>query len=137
MAGTLASFRPGTSHEACAFFDAIEVATGERVPHVHFVAGEQFPLGSEPKGLIPNRRFRPDGYVAERREVWFYHGDWFHGWPPGHPKHETFVIGNHWGPDRYVATMAVMQLFKEHGFVVKYAWGSDFKLHGIQSIRTL
>jgi hypothetical protein len=135
-AGTLASFYPGASKAACQFFDAVELRLGRRLPHVHLVPG-QSPEGTEARDLVPGRRFRPDAYVAELKEVWFYHGDWFHGFPPGHAKHLSFVHRDQWGPDLVEATMDSMRLFLDAGYSVKYAWESKWQSDGLDAIETL
>jgi len=114
----------------------VEAAEGIDLPHIHIVPGE-LPQGSEVGGLIPGRRLRPDSYRPEQREVWFYHGDWYHGFPPGHRKHESFIVGDQWGPDVYTATMKMMQLFVDQGMSVKYTWETEFLRIGMAAIVTL
>jgi hypothetical protein len=116
----------GVSKEACAFFDGWFRETGEEIPHVHFT-GDGTVTGSEVGGLVPCRRFKPDGYVEDTREAWWNHGDWYHGYPPWHHKHECFVHREQWGPDVYKSTLDMMQLFADQGMLVKYIWGSDYK----------
>jgi hypothetical protein len=114
----------GCSKEACNFFDLWLEETGQDILHLH-VSGAKVE-GSEVAGLVPKRRFKPDGYVAEKKEAWFYHGDWWHGYPPWHPEHESFVHHGEWGPDLYKATMDMMDAFVQQGITVRYIWGTDF-----------
>ena len=110
----------GASFAACGFFDAWERLTGDVLPHVHFSRPGTPTTGAEATGLVPGRRLLPDAYVAEQIEVCFFHGDYYHGYPPQHPKHETHVVGGLGGPDWYHATMDATRLFGEHGYSVKY-----------------
>jgi len=94
---------------------------------VHLVPG-QLPEGIEVSGLIPGRRFRPDGYVPERREAWFFHGNWFHGYPPDHEKHESAVNNGESSKELYEATLGMMELFVRQGYRVKCVWEHEYRL---------
>jgi hypothetical protein len=53
----------GGSYEACCCFDRLERALGIKLPHIHYIKGGGTE-GSEEKGLIPGRQYRPDSYVS-------------------------------------------------------------------------
>ena len=120
----------GYSREAMNFFEQIWHRYGHDVGH----RGD-----NEKRGLIQNSRMRPDGYdpnpirmsfVAHsfggtKGTVWLYHGDFFHGYPPWHPAHESRVNGGKWGPDCYRRTVDQMDTYVRHGYTVLYIFGSD------------
>jgi hypothetical protein len=120
----------GYSREAMNFFEQIWHRYGHDVGH----RGD-----NEKRGLIQNSRMRPDGYdpnpirmsfVAHsiggtKGTVWLYHGDFFHGYPPWHPEHESRVNGGKWGPDCYRRTVDQMDTYVRHGYTVLYIFGSD------------
>jgi G:T-mismatch repair DNA endonuclease (very short patch repair protein) len=75
---------------------------------------------------------KPDGFDppvsgdTHKGTVWQYHGTHFHGYPPDHPDHETYVHNGKWGPDCYHDTVKKMQLYKNAGYRVKYVWSCDY-----------
>ena len=129
VAGTHVASPPGASRVACEFFDRWEALTGERVPHIHHNGSEW--VGKEVTGLVPGRRCRPDGYVAGTGgalgTVWLFHGNWWHGYPPEHPKHETCIAHGRWSPDEYQATLAQMDEYARAGCAVRCVWGHEYK----------
>ena len=127
LAGSLSAHFPGASRMACEFFDRWKRLTGEDIPHVH-LAPDQPPKGAEVQGLVPGRRFRPDGYIPERREAWFFHGNWFHGFPPDHEKHNSAVNNGASSKELYAATLGVMELFVQNGYTVKCVWEHEYRL---------
>jgi len=74
----------------------------------------------------------PDGYnppspgETHRGTVWQYHGVYFHGYPPEHPNHESYVFNGAWGPAKYAETIEKMQRYKNAGYRVRYAWSCDY-----------
>ena len=115
-AGTKCSLRAGASHAACEAYHVLELVLKTIFPnlaigqgeHVHFGQGED-PTGHELKPFA-NARIGVDGTF---RDVYgsiiaFYqfHGNYYHGFPPGHPKHLTFGCNHCWGPCLYNRTMA-------------------------------
>jgi hypothetical protein len=123
-AGTLFASVHGASKAACECFDRLERQLGYKLPHVHFSATGT--VGQEITGLIPGSRARPDSFVRDRNEVWLYHGNYFHGYPPGHEKHESVCNNGKTSPELYEATMIQMQLYKEHGYTVNYIWEHEY-----------
>ena len=129
LAGTHVESKSGASVIACKCFDRWERLTGERIGHrVRYIAaiGGSRAEGREITGLIPNSKIQPDGYQEETKTVWLYHGNYFHGYPPDHPKHETRGIGGKWGPDLYKKTMEDMALYARHGYTVRYIWEHEY-----------
>ena len=86
----------GASTAACDFFDALAAETGGRVSYNHArTKDSQGKPISEVSGLVEPHKNRPDGVrsfvkVADEPsvdfiaslEVCFYHGNYYHGWPP-------------------------------------------------------
>ena len=129
LAGTHVESKNGASIIACECFDRWERLTGERIGHrVRYIAcvGGSRTEGREMRGLIPGRRIQPDGYQEETKTVWLFHGNYFHGFPPDHPKHETYLNNGNWGPDLYKKTMEQMALYASHGYTVRYVWEHEY-----------
>ena len=129
LAGTHVESKNGASIIACECFDRWERLTGERIGHrVRYIAcvGGSRTEGREMRGLIPDRRIQPDGYQEEAKTVWLFHGNYFHGYPPDHPKHETYLNNGKWGPDLYKKTMEQMALYASHGYTVRYVWEHEY-----------
>ena len=115
-AGTKCSLRAGASHAACDAYHALETVLTRIFPdlagghgeHVHFSPGED-PTGHELKPFA-NARIGVDGTFRDIHgsilAFYQYHGNYYHGFPPGHPKHLTFGVGHCWGPRLYNKTMA-------------------------------
>jgi hypothetical protein len=78
----------GASKIACRFFDDLSTKLGIKIPHLHLDSTSGMWSGSEKKGLVPGRNYRPDGYDTKKIQVWLYHGNAFHGYPPDHPDHD-------------------------------------------------
>jgi len=129
LAGTHVENKSGASIIACECFDRWELLTGERIGHrVRYIAcvGGSRTEGREMRGLIPGRRIQPDGYQEETKTVWLFHGNYFHGFPPDHAKHETYLNNGKWGPDLYKDTMEQMALYVKHGYTVRYVWEHEY-----------
>jgi len=127
------------SAQASNFLDAVErdVFGGARIPYRDRLLSDQSWERKEKYGLLKeNRRLHPDGYIPPpdespsdfRGTIVEYHGEFYHGFPPWHTAHESFVFNGQWGPDLYESTMQRMQLFKDAGFRVLYIWGCDWAL---------
>ena len=82
--------------------------------------------GQEKMDLIPNSKLRPDGYREKRREVWLFHGNYYHGYPPGHPCCEE--AGAHGVPcaELWQRTMEQHDLYFNAGCIVMYIWEHEF-----------
>ena len=70
---------------------------------------------------------KPDGYIPPSRAgdadtVIQYHGSYFHGYPPWHPRHMSHVVGSRWGPDLFHSTWEKMERYHEAGYIVLYVW---------------
>ncbi len=125
QAGTHFATVPRASMTACRFFDRLSAQTGQEYPHVHFT--HDGTIGAEISALIPGRQFRPDSYVPERKEVWLFHGNYWHGYPPGHDRHD-YGVGHHDIPssDLYIATATQMDIYHQAGYIVKYVWEHEY-----------
>ena len=115
---------------ACRFFDRWFALTGQKIEHMHYTRaedGSQRVEGREVEGLVPGRRVRPDGYSAETKTVWLFHGNYYHGYPPDDPRHETAIgVGSQSAAMLFEATTLNMQLYSKRGFVVKYVWEHEY-----------
>ena len=115
-AGTKSSFTAGASHVACEAYhvlaDRLKLSCFKELnldagDHFHYSPGED-PTGRELKPFA-NQSIGVDGTFRDMqgRIIGFYqfHGNYFHGYPPGHPRHLTFGSGHRWGPSLYNNTM--------------------------------
>ena len=76
--------------------------------HVHFEIGKP-PEGAEiaVDPTRPNRKVDAILCFEDGTKAIFQHeGDYFHGYPPGHYYHETYVCGHKWGPAKFLKTLA-------------------------------
>ena len=107
-------------------FDRVERAFNIKIGHritFHNVEGRTVRCGSEKKGLVPDRKIAPDGYQGATKTVWLFHGNRWHGNPPGHPKFDDL------GPfsERYRATMNTHDAYIKAGYTIKYVWEHEFQ----------
>ena len=135
----------GASYEACRFFCEMSRMAPEThgyVPHVHWnkVSGEWNGY-QEVKGLVEGRKIRPDGFLpdpsgATKGTVYLFHGNRWHGYPPGHPKHggeqvfrsaRTGIERRVSNADLYAKTEADSQAYLAAGYTVVEMWEHDFK----------
>ena len=140
-AGTVAEYNPRASKAACRAQCAL-AAEGLAFEHEHLNMSTMPPRweGREVEGLVPGRRHRPDGVL--RRDgavatVFFYHGNLFHGYPPGHKRYNTEQALPQRAADghqhivntklQYESTMAAMELFRAQGYKVCYLWEHEDK----------
>jgi hypothetical protein len=113
---------------ACSLcFDELEAELGITIGWRVRYDEDRTSHGKEKYGLVPqNPLLHPDGFEEALRTMWEYLGDWYHGFPPWHPKHETHVFRGKWGPALYKESMDRMRLFRKQGFRVRYVWESDW-----------
>ena len=135
----------GASYEACRFFCMLKRMAPEThgyVPHVHWdkVSGEWNGY-QEVEGLVEGRQIRPDGFLpdpsgATKGTVYLFHGNRWHGYPPGHPKHggeqvfrsaRTGIERRVSNADLYAKTEADSKAYLKAGYAVVEMWEHDFK----------
>ena len=130
-AGVTSSYNARASKAACVSMDALAVE-GHVFEHEH-LNKTSMPWtweGKEVEGLVAPRKHRPDGVCRDAAgkvvDVFFYHGNLYHGYPPEHELYDTEVtlpaghVNN--TKERYWFTMAAMQLFVDSGYRVYYLW---------------
>jgi len=100
---------------------------------------------NERRNLIPNSKVRPDSFweptIEEKKMgingvVFLYHGNHFHGYPPGHLKHDgcfNWISKRNGGKrikvcykDLYEKTEQTTRLYLNHGFIVRVIWGHEY-----------
>eukprot|EP00966_Prymnesium_polylepis_P037312 866537-Prymnesium_polylepis.3 len=129
-AGTIAAYNPRASKAACAAQDALAREGFASYEHEHINPSTLEWEGEEVEGLVAPRKHRPDGVRRDAAgnvvEVFFYHGNWFHGFPPEHELYDTEITmpkGHKVNSkERYEKTMADMKIFKDRGYRVCYLW---------------
>ena len=92
--------------------------------------------GKEVEGLVAPHRHRPDGVrrdvAGKVVDVFFYHGNLYHGYPPEHELYDTEMsmpTGHMFNSkEKYWKTMGDMQLFADKGFNVYYLWEHHHKI---------
>ncbi|CAJ1397779.1 unnamed protein product [Effrenium voratum] len=108
--------------------DALEEETGHEFPFRYRLDKTTGTWsGSEFAGLIPGRALQPDAYNPRRREVVEFLGNYYHGFPPDHPQHSSFVcVGGRPALELYQETMTRLDLFVAAGLRVSYVWEHEF-----------
>ena len=126
MAGTAKRPHPGCSIEACECFDRLEKELGIKIQHKHFKFGKDIPTGTEYK--IPGTNYHVDGYDVATGDMYEYHGNAFHGYPPDHVKFDGCSSKtNKSNASMYNSTMDRMQLITANtGHRMFYVWGHEF-----------
>ena len=124
----------GGSYKACRCLCLLEKALDIKIQHIHYILGGTH-AGSEKRGLLPDHpKMRPDGFCPDpsgqsKGLVYQYHGNFWHGYPPDHPQHSTYLENdnsNKWGPDLYNATLAKDKLYVAAGYRVFVVWEHEF-----------
>ena len=121
----------GGSYEACQCFDRLERVLGITLPHIHYHLGGGH-SGKEQKGLLqahPN--MKPDCYVPDptgvsKGTIYQYHGNEWHGYPPGHPKEHEMLLCGMTGREAYEITQAKDRLYTSAGYRLFRIWGHEF-----------
>ena len=129
--GLVAKSKAGASVACSLCFDELVEELGVKIDWRVTYHSDGTRTGAEKFGLVPDQpRLHSDGYTEPEGDqpgtVIEFHGDYYHGYPPWHPKHETSVFRGRWGPTRYKETMERMELFKAQGLRVLYIWESDW-----------
>ncbi|CAE8739027.1 unnamed protein product [Polarella glacialis] len=120
---------PRASAVASRCFDLLEGVLGHSIQHrIRYDSKSQRWSGEEISGLVAASRVQPDGYHPGRREVWEFFGNYFHGYPPGHPAHSSVCVGDQPASKLYARTMARNDLLlgSERVDSVLYIWEHDF-----------
>lgn len=90
--------------------------------------------------MVQGRQLRPDGFLPDdtgrtKGHVWLYHGNRFHGFPPGHARFDEIVTFRSArtgvqtqiaAKDLYAQTEEATLLYLESGYTVRELWGHDF-----------
>ena len=108
--------------------------------HKHFVNGGTKPIGEEKAGLIPGRRFKPDAFIeagkpvhlpnetsGPKGAVYLYHGNEWHGYPPGHPKYDGRNHCDTPYKELYQRTLKQQDCYRESGYRVFVVWEHEYK----------
>lgn len=109
------------SRRAIECFDALERCDGIALCNRVRVTGHQR------AGLLkahPNRR--PDAFNEDTNTVYLFHGNWYHGYPPGHPKEYTTCVRGQLAHVLWEKTMQAMDVYAEEGFRVIYIWEHEY-----------
>ena len=110
-------YKPGHSKIACVVLDAVAKHCDANIQHFHYDAEAKVDHGEEFK--IPGTRYRVDGYDHKTRTVYEFHGNKWHGYPPGHDKHDV-------ESRLYKATMTRMHKIQSLGYTVCYIWEHEW-----------
>ena len=115
---------PG-SLAACRCFDEIERIMGIKINHIHYSSDDRSFSGKEVAGLIPGRRFAPDGIDHEySNQLFEFLGTPWHGFPDPNHAGQSHTGKEYW--QLHAQTMARINLFADHGFLVHYVWQSEW-----------
>ena len=75
--------------------------------------------------VIPNTRFKADGYCKETNTIYEFHGDYWHGNPDIYKPNEKTYFGKTFG-ELYEKTMIKEQQVKDMGFNLVTIWENDW-----------
>ena len=81
---------------------------------------------NEGEFIIPNTRFKADGYCKETNTVYEFHGDYWHGNPLKFDQNEEFKDGITFG-QLYEKTIEREKQIKDMGFNLIVMWENDWK----------
>jgi len=81
---------------------------------------------NEGEYIIPNTRFKADGYCKETNTVYEFHGDYWHGNPLKFDQNEEFKDGITFG-ELYEKTIEREKQIKDMGFNLIVMWENDWK----------
>jgi hypothetical protein len=129
----------GASMVACRCWHRLEKVSKAKLTHHRCCMDPTKWTGNEKKGLIPGRHIRPDAYIepdlpihlegetsGPKGAVYLFHGNEWHGYPPGHPKYND---NNHYGDsykERYHKTLAQEEMYKMEGYRVFVVWEHEY-----------
>ena len=101
--------------------------------------GGTLPTGEEKMGLIKGRKVQPDAFVAPGRHihlkgeysgpkgaVLLFHGNEWHGYPPGHAKYEEENFYGRKYKELYKKTFQQHDLYCCHQYRTFFIWEEDF-----------
>ena len=117
----------GSSKIACKYIDAMEELLKCKIEHYHYDLESKEIIGSEHRP--PEWHKKPiDGYIEEDKIAVEFFGNYYHG----HPDHwkDDENATNHFGKvfkSLFYDTERKMQKLKDLGYIVYYAWESDFR----------
>ena len=77
--------------------------------------------------LIPNTRYKADGYCKETNTIYEFHGDYWHGNPKIYKGNEINKITNCTYNELYEKTLIRENKIKELGYNLKTIWENDWK----------
>ena len=109
------------SRRAIECFDALERCEGVALCNRVKI------IGNQRAGLLkahPKRK--PDAFNEDTNTVYLFHGNWYHGYPPGHPKACMICAGKKSAHVLYEKTMQAMDIYAEEGFHVIYIWEHEY-----------
>ena len=81
---------------------------------------------NEGEFIIPNTRFKADGYCKETNTIYEFHGDYWHGNPLIFDQNEEFHNGTTFG-ELYEKTIEREKQIKDMGFNLIVMWENDWK----------
>lgn len=107
------AIREVASVEACRCFDYLNTALELEIVHVHFDPRDRSLVsGHERDDYVEGLKLRADGYEKDcPNHVWEFLGRRWHGEP---------------GTQAHTETMARLELFADHGYVVHYIWSDEW-----------
>lgn len=111
---------------ACRCFDEIERLAGIKIHHIHYSDDDRTFSGREQQGLIPGKRFAPDGVDAESpTHLYEFLGTPWHGYADPDAPGSSHTGRPYW--ELHAQTIARIHLFADHGYVVHYVWQSEWE----------
>lgn len=111
----------GVSKSGCKWIDRLEKELGIKIRHSHYdIANKKFKRDEFAAPCLPKSHV--DGYHAETKTVFEFHGDHVHG----HPNVTKTPIPGINKKAAFSKTEKKMKTLLENGYKIIYIWGSEF-----------
>ena len=132
-AGLKARVAPGASMVACRCWHRLECVSRAKLTHHVCCADPTKWVGKEKSGLVPGRRMRPDAYIEPGLPVspgwgpvYLFHGNEWHMYPEGHPKHGGVNLHGVAYNKLYQKTLDDEAAYNAEGYRVSAVWEHEY-----------
>ena len=138
-AGLKPRVAPGASMVACRCWHRLECVSSAKLTHHVCCVDPTKWVGKEKSGLVPGRRMRPDAYIepglpihlegetsGRMGAVYLFHGNEWHGYPEGHPKHGDVNLHGVAYNELYQKTLDDEAAYNAEGYRVFVVWEHEY-----------
>jgi hypothetical protein len=124
---------------ACRCWHRLEAISEAKLTHHLCCRNPTTWSGEEKRGLLPGRHHRPDAFIepnlpihlegqtsGPRGAVYLFHGNEWHGYPPGHGKGEGENCHGVSYQELYERTLAQEEMYRAEGYRVFAVWEHEY-----------